>query len=182
MELGELRPATGLKKDAFVGQIVMAPPSAVADRWARRLPDPVVCMASGWMTVRQRAKQRGVELPLVISDHADWDELCQTIDDVGAPEIWVTHGREEALVHHATSRGIRARALAMVGFDEEGQGECPNRLLRADRRRRGNCCEALCRTDRRADLHAVPQRQDPADGRLLQPHARTRSAASRWRP
>jgi putative mRNA 3-end processing factor len=125
VELGELRPATGLKKDAFVGQIVMAPPSAVADRWARRLPDPVVCMASGWMTVRQRAKQRGVELPLVISDHADWDELCQTIEDVGAPEIWVTHGREEALVHHATSRGIRARALAMVGFDEEGQGELP---------------------------------------------------------
>ena len=82
-------------------------------------------MASGWMTVRQRAKQRGVELPLVISDHADWDELCQTIEDVGAPEIWVTHGREEALVHYATSRGIRARALALVGFDEEGQGEPP---------------------------------------------------------
>jgi putative mRNA 3-end processing factor len=82
-------------------------------------------MASGWMTVRQRAKQRGVELPLVISDHADWDELCQTIKDVGAPEIWVTHGREEALVHYATGRGIRARALALIGFDEEGQGEPP---------------------------------------------------------
>jgi putative mRNA 3-end processing factor len=126
VDLGELVPATGLKKDAFVGGIVMAPPSAVADRWARRLPDPVICMASGWMTVRQRARQRGVELPLVISDHADWDELCQTIEDVGAPELWVTHGREEALVHHATGRGIRARALALVGFDEEGQGELPD--------------------------------------------------------
>jgi putative mRNA 3-end processing factor len=125
VELGELRPATGVKKDVFQGQIVLAPPSAVADRWARRLPDPVVAMASGWMTVRQRARQRGVELPLVISDHADWDELCRTMVEVQAGEIWVTHGREEALVHFAASRGLRARALALIGFDEEGQGELP---------------------------------------------------------
>jgi putative mRNA 3-end processing factor len=71
------------------------------------------------MRVRQRARQRGVELPLIISDHADWDELNQTLDDVGAPDVWVTHGREEALVHHAGQRGIRARALALVGFDED---------------------------------------------------------------
>jgi len=76
-------------------------------------------MASGWMRVRQRAKARGVELPLVISDHADWDELTATIGDVAADEIWVTHGREEALVHYATKQGRRARALALAGFEEE---------------------------------------------------------------
>ncbi len=73
--LGDLRPATVAAKADLAGAIVLAPPSAVADRWARRLADPVVCTASGWMRVRQRAKQGGVELPLVISDHADWDEL-----------------------------------------------------------------------------------------------------------
>jgi putative mRNA 3-end processing factor len=117
--LGPLLPATGVVKDALKGQIVLAPPGAIQDRWARRLPDPVVALASGWMRVRQRARQRGVELPLILSDHADWDELNQTIDDTGAPEIWVTHGREEALVHHVTQRGIRARALALVGFEED---------------------------------------------------------------
>jgi len=81
----------------------------------------VVVMASGWMRVRARARQRGVELPLVISDHADWDELTRTFDDVGAPEIWVTHGREEALIHYATGKGFRARALSLVGREEEGQ-------------------------------------------------------------
>src|SRR5205823_2240728 len=86
---------------------------------SRRLPDPVIALASGWMRVKQRAKARGIELPLVISDHADWDELTQTLDDVGAPEIWVTHGREEALVHYAAQRGREARALALTGFDEE---------------------------------------------------------------
>ena len=124
IELGELRPATaGAKGEArqeLMGQIVLAPPGAIADRWARRLPDPVVCMASGWMRVKQRAKQRGVELPLVISDHADWDELLATMQEVGAPEVWITHGREEALAHAAAGLGIRARALALVGYEEEG--------------------------------------------------------------
>jgi putative mRNA 3-end processing factor len=119
--LGDLAPATVARGPGFAGQIVLAPPSAIADRWSRRLADPVTALASGWMTVKQRAKQRGVELPLVISDHADWDELLRTLDDVGAPEVWVTHGREEALVHAAATKGIRARALALVGRDEEGQ-------------------------------------------------------------
>lgn len=119
VELGELRSATVAAKEELKGALVLAPPAAVADRWARRLADPVVAVASGWMRVRQRARQRGVELPLVISDHADWDELCQTLEDVGAPEVWVTHGREEALVHYATGRGIRARALALIGFEDE---------------------------------------------------------------
>ncbi|MFZ1430373.1 MAG: ligase-associated DNA damage response exonuclease [Geminicoccaceae bacterium] len=123
VDLGELRPATagekGKPRQDLAGQIVLAPPGAIADRWARRLPDPVVCLASGWMRVKQRARQRGVELPLVISDHADWDELLATLDEVGAPEVWITHGREEALAHAAGLRGIRARALALVGYEDE---------------------------------------------------------------
>jgi len=118
--LGETRPATATSRLEMAGEIVLAPPSALADRWARRLSDPVTAMASGWMRVRQRARQRGVELPLVISDHADWDELLRTIEEVGAPEVWVTHGNEEALVHAARQRGFRARALALVGL---GEGE-----------------------------------------------------------
>jgi putative mRNA 3-end processing factor len=126
--LGDLRPATVAKRDALKGAIVLAPPSAVADRWARRLHEPVVGLASGWMRVRQRAKSRGIELPLVISDHADWDELNATVDEVRAPEIWVTHGREEALIHCVGRRGIRGRALRLIGYgdeDDEGPGSEP---------------------------------------------------------
>ncbi len=120
VELGDLRPAMSAGKGDLAGAIVLAPPGAVADRWSRRLEDPVVALASGWMRVRQRAKSRGVELPLVISDHADWNELNATLDDVGAPEVWVTHGREEALIHAAGLRGIRGRALRLIGYDDEG--------------------------------------------------------------
>ncbi len=117
--LGPVLPATGVARDALKGRLVLAPPAALADIWSRRLPDPLVALASGWMRVRQRAKAAGVELPLVISDHADWDELTATIDEVAADEIWVTHGREEALVHYATNKGYRARALALTGFEED---------------------------------------------------------------
>jgi putative mRNA 3-end processing factor len=119
VRLGPLLPATGPSKKELEGQIVLAPPGAATDRWARRLPDPVVAMASGWMRVRQRARQRGAELPLVISDHADWDELCATLEEVAAGEVWVTHGREEALIRAAALKGITARALNIVGYEEE---------------------------------------------------------------
>jgi len=119
--MGELRPATVAAKGEMQGGIVVAPPSAVADRWARRFADPVSCMASGWMQVRQRARMKGVELPLVISDHADWDGLNATLDEVAAPEVWVTHGREEALIHEAAKRGIRGRALRLIGYGDEDE-------------------------------------------------------------
>ena len=119
--LGDLRPVMGADKRELAGQIVMAPPGALRDRWSRRLPDPVSVFASGWMRVRQRARQRGVELPLVLSDHADWDELVQTIDDVEAGEIWVTHGREDALVHHIGTTGRVGRALALIGREDEDE-------------------------------------------------------------
>jgi putative mRNA 3-end processing factor len=122
IDLGSLEPATieGSAKGAFAGEIIVGPPSAFADRWARRFADPVACFASGWMRIRQRARQRGVELPLVISDHADWDELTATIRETGAGEIWVTHGREEALVRWCEMEGIVGRPLHLVGYEDEG--------------------------------------------------------------
>lgn len=121
VDLGPLQPAAGVKRDALKGRIVLAPPSAISDLWSRRLPDPVIAMASGWMRVKQRAKQRGVELPLVISDHADWDELTSTLEEVGAGEIWVTHGAEEALIRQAALKGLKARALSLGGFEDEAE-------------------------------------------------------------
>ena len=120
--LGDLRPATLEKKDpsAFHGAVVVGPPSAFQDRWARRFNEPLISFASGWMMVRQRAKQGGVELPLVISDHCDWPELLETIREVAPQEVWVTHGREEALVRWCELQGLPARPLHLVGYEDEG--------------------------------------------------------------
>lgn len=119
IDLGPLEPVGERKKADLAGQIVVCPPSALSDRWSRRLPDPITAMASGWMRVRQRARQRNVELPLVISDHADWDELTQTIHEVNPRETWITHGREEALLRWCELNQRKARALALVGYEDE---------------------------------------------------------------
>lgn len=135
--LGDLRPAmpmmkTPLTREVFKGSIVLCPPSALNDIWSRRLGDVVTCFASGWMRVRARARQRLVELPLIISDHADWDELIQTVQEVAPKALWVTHGAEEALVHWANTNGVPATALNLVGYDEEGEGEPQSATVAAD--------------------------------------------------
>jgi len=118
-DLGEIRKVAGEKRGALGGALVICPPSALQDLWSRKFPDPVTAFASGWMRVRARARQRGVELPLVISDHADWDGLCATIIDTGCSELLVTHGEADALVHWAQGRGIAAEPLHLLGYGDE---------------------------------------------------------------
>jgi putative mRNA 3-end processing factor len=125
VDLGPLLPATiestSGEKRKFAGAIVIGPPSAFADKWARRFPDPVSCFASGWMRIRQRAKQSGVEMPLIISDHADWDELTSAVKEIAPQELWVTHGRDDALARWADLNGVKARPLSIVGYEDENE-------------------------------------------------------------
>ncbi|MDE1972344.1 MAG: ligase-associated DNA damage response exonuclease [Hyphomicrobiales bacterium] len=119
--LGELRAVRGADKAALAGTVTLCPPSALTDLWTRRFPDPLTAFASGWMRIRARARQYGVALPLVISDHADWVGLTATIAATGASEIWVTHGQEDALVHWCATRGLNARPLDIVGYGDEDE-------------------------------------------------------------
>jgi putative mRNA 3-end processing factor len=119
--LGEPRLVRGADKATLAGTITICPPSTLNELWARRFPDPVNAFASGWMRVRARARRQGVALPLVISDHADWDGLTATIAATGAGEIWVTHGQEDALVHWCSTRGLKARPLDITGYGEEDE-------------------------------------------------------------
>jgi putative mRNA 3-end processing factor len=121
VDLGDLRPATTDKSADFAEALILSPPSATDDRWSRRFPDPVTAFASGWMRIKGRIRQAGVELPLVISDHADWPELLDTIAETGAEDVWVTHGRDDALVYQLGQMGRKARALSLVGFEDEGE-------------------------------------------------------------
>ena len=113
-DFGELILVSPENASHLQGEIVFCPPYCLHDRWTRRLPNPLPIFASGWMQIRARAKQKGVELPLVISDHADWPALTQTIHEVNAPEIWITHGLDEALQYYATMHGFSARAVNLL--------------------------------------------------------------------
>ena len=106
----------------MAGRISVETPAALNERCWRRLPDAVTGSASGWLRVRQRARQRMVELPLVISDHAGCDELTTTISQVNPKESWITHGSEDGLLRWCELTQRKARALHLVGRDLEEEG------------------------------------------------------------
>ncbi len=119
IDLGEIRKVGPKDRANLGGEIVICPPGALQDLWARKFPDPVVAFASGWMRVRARARQKGIELPLVVSDHADWEALCTTVAETGCSRLLVTHGEADALVHWARSQGIEAEPLNILGYGDE---------------------------------------------------------------
>ncbi len=123
IKLGDLEPVGDRDRRDLPGALILCPPGALQDLWSRRFGDAVTAFASGWMRTRARARQRGVQLPLVISDHGDWDDLTRTIVETGAEEVWVTHGQEDALVHWCRQRGLRAQPLNMVGYSDDGDVE-----------------------------------------------------------
>jgi putative mRNA 3-end processing factor len=126
IDLGEVRLVAQADRAGLAGEIVLCPPSALNDLWSRKFPDPVTAFASGWMRVRARARQRGIELPLVISDHAGWDELCATILATGCAQLLVTHGEADALVHWAGTRGLAAKPLHLLGYGDEEAEASPS--------------------------------------------------------
>ncbi|MCF3974306.1 ligase-associated DNA damage response exonuclease [Paracoccus salsus] len=116
VDLGPLIPAT---VEDVPARLVIAPPSAFASPWVQRFRDPVIGFASGWMQVRARARQRGVELPLIVSDHVDWPQLTATIRELAPSEVWITHGAEDGLMRWCQIEGIPARPLRLVGYEDE---------------------------------------------------------------
>ena len=106
-------------KHVFAGKIVLCPPAQINDRWSRRFADPLPTVASGWMQIRARARQKRAEMALIVSDHADWGDLIRTCEETGAGDIWITHGRVEALQYALEAKGMRAKALNLIGRDED---------------------------------------------------------------
>ena len=101
--------------------LILCPPSALNDKWSQKFINVIKGYASGWMQIRQRVKQKNIELPLIISDHADWDEILLTVKDVQASEVLVTHGREEALVYSLKEKKLKSSALNLIGFEDENE-------------------------------------------------------------
>ena len=71
------------------------------------------------MNIRQRIKQKNIQLPLIISDHADWKDILLTTKENNPHKVLVTHGREEALVFQLNKLGFETKALNLLGYEDE---------------------------------------------------------------
>ena len=77
----------------------------------RRFRQHETGFASGWMRVRGNRRRRGYDRGFVVSDHADWPSLIQTIHDTGAKRVLATHGQSAALVRFLQESNIDAEDL-----------------------------------------------------------------------
>ncbi len=121
IKLGNLKKINSKEFSKLKNEIILAPPSALRDRWSRKLGDVILSKASGWMNIKQRVKQSSIEVPLIISDHSDWNEITDTIKNTQAENIWVTHGREDGIVHWCKTQGLNSIPLALVGRNEDSE-------------------------------------------------------------
>ena len=111
VELPEVKPVIesggrSSKKLSFAGELVLAPLSARGTPWMRRLGTHSDAFASGLMRVRGVRRQRAYDRGFVISDHADWPALLDTIAETGAGRVLATHGYAEPLARHLRSLGL----------------------------------------------------------------------------
>ena len=114
-------PVVREKRADYAGALIIAPPSASGSTWMRRFGDASTGFCSGWMQIRGTRRRRGYDRGFVLSDHADWPALLQTIDDSKAARVLLTHGYSDALVRFLRERGVDASALRTAYGDEEQQ-------------------------------------------------------------
>ena len=96
---------------SFAGELVLAPLPARGTPWMRRLGNHSDAFASGLMRVRGVRRQRAFDRGFVLSDHADWPGLLQTIEESGASRILATHGHAEPLARYLSERGREAGTI-----------------------------------------------------------------------
>ncbi len=121
IKLGNIKNVSDIPLNQLFGQLILCPPSALNDKWSQKFRNVKKGYVSGWMKIKQRAKQKNIELPIIISDHSDWKEILSTIEDVSPYEVLVTHGREEALVYYLNKRNYVSKALNLIGFEDENE-------------------------------------------------------------
>jgi putative mRNA 3-end processing factor len=126
VQLPELKPVIEAgarsKKPALAGELVLAPLSARGTPWMRRLGTISDAFASGLMRVRGVRRQRAYDRGFVISDHADWPALLDTIAETGASRVLATHGHAEPLARHLATLGLDS-SIIRTAWEGEPSGD-----------------------------------------------------------
>ena len=112
----------GTQKASLAGELVLAPLSARGTPWMRRLGIHSDAFASGLMRVRGVRRQRAYDKGFVISDHADWPALLDTVAETGATRVLATHGHAEALARHLPTLGLES-GIIRTAWEGEPSGD-----------------------------------------------------------
>jgi len=111
-----------VKGSSFSKELIIAPPSAIGTSWMKRFPSCKTAFASGWMEVRGNRRRRALDRGFVLSDHADWTDLVNTVAETKAKIILTTHGNSAVFAKYLREeKNVDARELKGLdaNFEEE---------------------------------------------------------------
>jgi len=108
-----------ITKKEFIGNIIIAPPSAIGSPWIKRIGPHKSASGSGWMQMRGTRRRRGTDTGFVISDHADWDGLLSAIKETQAEHVYVTHGYTDIFNKYLNEIGIQS-AIVKTEYSADG--------------------------------------------------------------
>jgi putative mRNA 3-end processing factor len=106
------------KKEDLIGNLVIAPPSTHGSPWLKKMVPYVTSSSSGWMTFRGARRRRAIDRGFVLSDHVDWKDLIQTIEDTEAKNIVCTHGYKDIFSKYLNENGYNS-FIENTPFQEE---------------------------------------------------------------
>jgi len=98
--------SSGLKK-----ALVISPSGNASDDWFRKAKEVKIARATGWMVNRSRRNNGSFDQGFVLSDHADWDGIINTIKATGAENIYPTHGYTLSLNRWLNENGYNSRIV-----------------------------------------------------------------------
>jgi len=98
-----------LDGDMRPGRVVIAPPAGKDE--VRRLGRYRTALVSGWAKDAEFARLFGADATFDLSDHCDFDELMEVVEQSGADQVYTVHGYTADFARHLRKRGVRASAL-----------------------------------------------------------------------
>lgn len=112
------------KGTSFSKDLIIAPPSAMGSPWMKRFASSKTGSASGWMEVRGIRRRRALDKGFVLSDHADWNALVETVEQTKAKIVLTTHGDSSSLAHFLReTKNLDARELKGLKINMESEDE-----------------------------------------------------------
>lgn len=107
MSMGRVAEFTGLPIE---GHALVVPPGKHRGAGLQGVRRPFRIAVTGWALGSGWSRRFGVDAAIPLSDHADFDELVEAVERVGAREVLCTHG-PESFVDELRRRGFQARRL-----------------------------------------------------------------------
>jgi putative mRNA 3-end processing factor len=97
------------------GGMIITSGSAGGSSWLAGFGDVAAGSASGWMAVRSSQRWQRLDAGFVLSDHADWPGLIDTIKATGAERVGIMHGYTSVLARYLNEIGLSSFVVAVAG-------------------------------------------------------------------